>query len=201
MQHFVNDIPSIMSESLDGFLRSSGHGVLARLASAAGAKIILRQRIDPGKVSLVSGGGSGHEPAHAGFVGSGMLTAAVCGEIFASPTVDAVLEAIRAVTGPAGCLLIVKNYAGDRLNFGLAAEKARAEGLKVEMVIVADDIAIKGAAARSGGHFVRPQDCGPCGRKRSRSRQCQSRRRKDGQQHTIHRHSHERVHHSGPRHP
>ncbi|RVA85370.1 dihydroxyacetone kinase subunit DhaK, partial [Mesorhizobium sp. M7A.F.Ca.CA.004.02.1.1] len=84
-----------------------------------------------------SGGGAGHEPSHAGFVGKGMLTAAVSGEIFASPSVEAVLAAIRAVTGPAGCLLIVKNYTGDRLNFGLAAEKARAEGFRVEMVIVA----------------------------------------------------------------
>ncbi|WP_292634718.1 dihydroxyacetone kinase subunit DhaK, partial [Mesorhizobium sp.] len=73
---------------------------------------------------------------------AGMLTAAVSGEIFASPSVEAVLAAIRATTGPAGCLLIGKNYTGDRLNFGLAAEKARAEGLAVEMVIVADDIAL-----------------------------------------------------------
>ena len=78
-----------------------------------------------GKVALVTGGGSGHEPAHVGFIGKGMLTAAVCGDIFASPTVDAVLAAIRLVTGKAGCLLIIKNYTGDRLNFGLAAEKAR----------------------------------------------------------------------------
>ncbi len=77
------------------------------------------------KVALICGGGSGHEPAHAGFIGEGMLTAVVCGDVFASPTVDAVLAAIKTVTGPAGCLLIIKNYTGDRLNFGLAAEKAR----------------------------------------------------------------------------
>jgi dihydroxyacetone kinase len=93
-------------------------------------------------VALVSGGGSGHEPAHAGFVGEGMLTAAVCGEVFASPSVEAVLAGILAVTGDAGCLLIVKNYTGDRLNFGLAAERARALGRKVEMVVVDDDIAL-----------------------------------------------------------
>ena len=91
---------------------------------------------------MVSGGGSGHEPAHAGFVGQGMLTAAVCGDVFASPSVDAVLAGILAVTGDKGCLLIVKNYTGDRLNFGLAAERARAFGKKVEMVIVDDDIAL-----------------------------------------------------------
>jgi triose/dihydroxyacetone kinase / FAD-AMP lyase (cyclizing) len=150
MSHFVNDIHSLISESIDGYLRVAGGGMLSRLASEAGAKIVLQQSIDKTKVSLVSGGGSGHEPAHVGFVGQGMLTAAVCGEIFASPSVDAVLSAIRAVTGPAGCLLIVKNYSGDRLNFGLAAERARAEGLQVEMVIVADDIAIKDARQPRG---------------------------------------------------
>ena len=90
---------------------------------------------------MISGGGSGHEPAHAGFVGQ-MLTAAVCGDVFASPSVDAVLAAILAVTGPQGCVLIVKNYTGDRLNFGLAAERARSIGLKVSMVVVDDDIAL-----------------------------------------------------------
>lgn len=82
-------------------------------------------------MALITGGGSGHEPAHAGFIGKGMLTAVVCGEIFASPSVDAVLSAILTVTGPSGCLLIVKNYTGDRLNFGLAAEQAKALGHKV----------------------------------------------------------------------
>jgi len=86
----------------------------------------MRADWDKSKVAIVSGGGSGHEPAHAGFVGPGMLTAAVCGDVFASPSVDAVLAGILATTGPAGCLLVVKNYTGDRLNFGLAAERARA---------------------------------------------------------------------------
>jgi triose/dihydroxyacetone kinase / FAD-AMP lyase (cyclizing) len=150
MKHFVNEIETAISESIDGYLRVYGRGLLSRLADEAGHKIVLRRKVDKKKVSLVSGGGSGHEPSHVGFVGEGMLTAAVCGEIFASPSVDAVLTAIRAVTGPAGCLLIVKNYAGDRLNFGLAAEKARAEGLRVEMVIVADDIAIENAPRPRG---------------------------------------------------
>ncbi len=94
-------------------------------------------------VALLSGGGSGHEPAHAGYVGDGMLTAAVAGEVFTSPSVDTVLAAIRAVAGPAGALLIVKNYTGDRLNFGLAAELARADGILVEEVVVADDVALR----------------------------------------------------------
>jgi len=104
--------------------------------------VVARGDWDKSRVAVISGGGSGHEPAHAGFVGKGMLTAAVCGDLFASPSVDAVLNAIVAVTGDRGCLLIVKNYTGDRLNFGLAAEKAKRYGLKVEMVIVADDIAL-----------------------------------------------------------
>src|SRR6185436_933248 len=105
-------------------------------------KVAVRADWDKTKVAIVSGGGAGHEPAHAGFVGKGMLTAAVSGEIFASPSVDAVLAGILAVTGEPGCLLIVKNYTGDRLNFGLAAEKAKQLGYKVEMVIVSDDIAL-----------------------------------------------------------
>ena len=93
-------------------------------------------------VAVISGGGSGHEPAHGGYVGAGMLTAAVAGDVFTSPSTDAVLAGIRAVAGPAGAVLIVKNYTGDRLNFGLAAEMARTEGIPVEVVVVADDVAL-----------------------------------------------------------
>ncbi|KAF8674377.1 hypothetical protein HU200_048208 [Digitaria exilis] len=119
-------------------------------------KVVLRADVERGtydKVAVISGGGSGHEPAHAGFVGPGMLTAAVSGDVFASPPVDSILAAIRAVTGPKGCLLIVKNYTGDRLNFGLAAEQAKSEGYKMEMVIVGDDCALpppRGIAGRRG---------------------------------------------------
>ncbi|MBW9063019.1 dihydroxyacetone kinase subunit DhaK [Rhizobium herbae] len=142
MKHFFNRRETIVTEALDGLLSTSRAGRLARLDTFPEIKVILRAGWDKSKVAIISGGGAGHEPSHAGFVGKGMLTAAVSGEIFASPSVDAVLTAIRAVTGPSGALLIVKNYTGDRLNFGLAAEKARAEGFDVEMVIVADDIAI-----------------------------------------------------------
>ncbi len=140
-KHFINARDTIVTEAIDGLVTGAG-GRLARLDGFPEIKVVVRTDRDPGHVAIVSGGGAGHEPAHAGFVGKGMLTAAVSGEIFASPSVAAVLAGIRAVTGPAGCLLIVKNYTGDRLNFGLAAERARAEGLKVEMVIVADDIAL-----------------------------------------------------------
>lgn len=142
MKHFFNRRESIVTEALDGLLRTSVPGTLARLDSYPDIKVVVRADWDKSRVAVISGGGAGHEPSHAGFVGRGMLTAAVSGEIFASPSVDAVLTAIRAVTGKPGCFLVVKNYTGDRLNFGLAAEKARAEGFDVEMVIVADDIAL-----------------------------------------------------------
>jgi dihydroxyacetone kinase len=144
MKHFFNRREHIVTEAIDGLLLTSGRGLLARLDTYPDIKVVLRADWDKSKVAVISGGGAGHEPSHAGFVGRGMLTAAVSGEIFASPSVDAVLAAIRAVTGPKGALLIVKNYTGDRLNFGLAAEKARTEGFNVEMVIVADDVAIPG---------------------------------------------------------
>ncbi len=141
MKQFMNTKETLVTEALDGLIRASS-GRLARLDGYPHIKVVLRTDWDRSKVALVSGGGSGHEPSHAGFVGKGMLTAAVCGDVFASPSVDAVLAGILAVTGPAGCLLIVKNYTGDRLNFGLAAERARAFGLKVRMVIVDDDVAL-----------------------------------------------------------
>jgi triose/dihydroxyacetone kinase / FAD-AMP lyase (cyclizing) len=141
MNQFVNRKEDIVTEAVDGVVAASG-GRLARLDGYPHIRVIVRSDWQKDKVALVSGGGSGHEPAHAGFVGEGMLTAAVCGDVFASPSVDAVLAGILAVTGPAGCLVIVKNYTGDRLNFGLAVERARAFGLKVAMVIVDDDIAL-----------------------------------------------------------
>lgn len=141
MTQFMNKRENIVTEAIDGTLMASG-GRLVRLDGYPHIRVVIRADWDKSKVAIVSGGGSGHEPAHAGFVGPGMLTAAVCGDVFASPSVDAVLAGILAVTGPAGCLLVVKNYTGDRLNFGLAAERARAFGLKVSMVIVDDDIAL-----------------------------------------------------------
>ncbi|MGO6996368.1 dihydroxyacetone kinase subunit DhaK [Rhizobium leguminosarum] len=141
MSQFVNACEVMVTEAIDGLIGSSG-GRLSRLDGFPHTKVVLRSDWRGSKVALVSGGGSGHEPSHAGFVGKGMLTAAVCGDVFASPSVDAVLAGILAVTGDSGCLLIVKNYTGDRLNFGLAAERARAHGKKVEMVIVDDDIAL-----------------------------------------------------------
>ncbi|MFP2350698.1 glycerone kinase [Enterobacter ludwigii] len=139
---FFNDRKQLVNDAIEGILISAPHTNLVKLDIDPAIRVVARSDWDKSRVAVISGGGSGHEPAHAGFVGKGMLTAAVCGDLFASPSVDAVLNAIVAVTGDRGCLLIVKNYTGDRLNFGLAAEKAKRYGLKVEMVIVADDIAL-----------------------------------------------------------
>jgi dihydroxyacetone kinase len=149
VSHFINDRERIVCEAIDAEV-SLSNGALCRLDGFPAIKVVIRADWDRSKVAVVSGGGAGHEPAHVGFVGDGMLTAAVCGEIFASPSVDAVLAAILAVTGPPGCLLVVKNYTGDRLNFGLAAEKARALGVAVEMVVVGDDVALPSAPRPRG---------------------------------------------------
>ena len=142
MSHFINTKETLVTDAIEGFLRTAGSIDLARLDGFPQIKVVVNTAHAANRVAVISGGGSGHEPSHAGFVGRGMLAAAVCGEVFASPSVDAVLAGILAVTGKAGCLLVVKNYTGDRLNFGLAAEKARGLGLKVEMVVVGDDIAL-----------------------------------------------------------
>ncbi|WMV35526.1 hypothetical protein MTR67_028911 [Solanum verrucosum] len=150
----INDPNDVVTEFIEGLIEN--YPGLQYLDGFPEVKVVLRADVSGAKydkVAIISGGGSGHEPAHAGFVGEGMLTAAICGDVFASPNVDSILAGIRAVTGPMGCLLIVKNYTGDRLNFGLAAEQAKSEGYKVEMVIVGDDCALpppRGIAGRRG---------------------------------------------------
>ena len=106
-------------------------------------KVVKKKDINPQKVSLISGGGSGHEPAHAGFVGKGMLDAAVCGDVFASPSQIQVYNALKMVGTEKGVLMIVKNYSGDCMNFNNAASLAQEEGIKVDAVYVNDDIAVK----------------------------------------------------------
>ncbi len=147
--HFIEARDSLVTDAIDGLLAARG-GALARLDGYPDIRVVVRAERDPNKVAIISGGGSGHEPTHAGFVGEGLLDAAVCGDVFASPSADAVLAGILAVSGPAGCLVVVKNYAGDRLNFGLAAERARGLGIAVETVLVADDIALPEAKQPRG---------------------------------------------------
>jgi dihydroxyacetone kinase len=148
MKKLINRPEDVAEEMVQGLAvlqpgcaRIPGHKALIR-ADAGDA----RDR----QVAILSGGGSGHEPAHAGYIGAGMLSAAVAGEVFTSPSSDTVFAAIKAVAGNPGSLLVVKNYTGDRLNFGLAAEMARAEGIPVEMVMVDDDVALRGTAQATG---------------------------------------------------
>ena len=127
-QNIYNIPENIVEEAIDGLVFSSNN--IARLNGYPDIKVAVRsdwrQEIEgESEVAIISGGGSGHEPAHGGLVGKGMLTAAVCGDIFASPGVDSILSALVHVTGRAGCLIILKNYTGDRIAFGLAAEKAK----------------------------------------------------------------------------
>lgn len=150
MKKLINEPGAVVPDMLRGLCMADG-----RLALVPTIDVVLRADYetvrDRGQVALISGGGAGHEPAHAGYVGEGMLTAAVTGAVFTSPSVDAVLGAIRLVTGDGGCLLIVKNYTGDRLNFGLAAAIARSEGLQVDMMLVDDDVALDTSNSRTGG--------------------------------------------------
>ncbi|QVQ49998.1 dihydroxyacetone kinase subunit L [Spiractinospora alimapuensis] len=140
----VGDFIECLVSHSDGLAKVRGWNVVARADSGT---------TNSGQVAVLSGGGSGHEPAHAGYVGPGMLNAAVLGPVFTSPSVDDVLAGIRATAGAAGALLVVKNYTGDTLNFGLAAEMAKAEGIPVETVIVQDDVAIE-AASRVGSRGI-----------------------------------------------
>lgn len=142
MKKLINNPRNIVREMLEGQADlSPGQALLDA------EDVIVRADLpasEARRVAVISGGGSGHEPAHAGYVGHGLLTAAVAGDVFTSPSVDAILAAIRVAAGPAGVVLIVKNYTGDRLNFGLAAELAKQEGIPAEIVVVADDVALQG---------------------------------------------------------
>ncbi|SDN01869.1 dihydroxyacetone kinase DhaK subunit [Fictibacillus solisalsi] len=147
MDKLLQDPNQFVTDIVDGLVRSHPD----YYEKVEGVNVIKRKDGTPsGQVGLVSGGGSGHEPAHAGYVGEGMLSAAVCGEVFTSPTPDMVLEGIKAADGGAGVLLIVKNYSGDVMNFDMAKELAELEGIQVETVIVNDDIAIKNMEDRRG---------------------------------------------------
>jgi triose/dihydroxyacetone kinase / FAD-AMP lyase (cyclizing) len=148
MKKFINRTEDVVEEMMQGLAvlhpsstRLLGHKVMVRADA---------EQAHDQQVAVISGGGSGHEPAHAGYIGVGMLSAAVVGEVFTSPSSDSVFAAIKAVSREPGALLVVKNYTGDRLNFGLAAEMARAEGISVEMVIVDDDVALKGTGQATG---------------------------------------------------
>ncbi|GIN71533.1 dihydroxyacetone kinase subunit DhaK [Bacillus sp. J14TS2] len=147
MKKIINDPNETVQEMLEGLVMAYPQK-LQRLAETT---VVMRKDVPvTGKVGLVSGGGSGHEPAHAGYVGEGMLDAAVAGEVFTSPTPDQVLEAIKAVDSGNGVFLVIKNYTGDVMNFEMAAELAEAEGIQVEKVIVNDDVAVEDSSFTTG---------------------------------------------------
>ncbi|MGO3885418.1 MAG: dihydroxyacetone kinase subunit DhaK [Mycetocola sp.] len=151
MKKLINDPHDVVAESVAGFLRAESERVVR-----VGDTLAVRRADAPvaGKVALVSGGGSGHEPLHAGFVGSGMLDAAVPGPVFTSPTPDPIVAAAKEVDSGAGVLFIVKNYTGDVLNFETAAELAELEDVSVSTVIVDDDVAVKDSLYTAGRRGV-----------------------------------------------
>ena len=147
MKKLINDVDTIISESLDGFV--AAHGDIVTLG--ADHKFVRRKKLKQGKVALISGGGSGHEPLHAGFVGHGMLDAACPGQIFTSPTPDQMAAAALAVDTGAGVLYIVKNYEGDVMNFEMAAELASGPTARV---LTADDVAVETSTYSTGRRGV-----------------------------------------------
>ena len=150
MKKFINDPADVVKESLAGL--HAAHPDLVRVDFEN--QIVVRKGAPTGKVAIISGGGSGHEPMHGGFVGAGMLDAACPGEVFTSPVPDQMLAATKAVDGGAGVVHIVKNYTGDVMNFKLAAELAEDEGIQVESVLTNDDVAVEDSLYTAGRRGV-----------------------------------------------
>ena len=146
MKKMINKPENIVTEMIGGMLKAFPD----YLEQVGDLPVVKRKNKKEGKVALISGGGSGHEPSHAGFVGYGMLDAAVAGEVFTSPSADKVYEAIKVVDSGNGVLLIIKNYSGDVMNFEMAAEMAGMEGINVKKIIVNDDIAVENSTYTVG---------------------------------------------------
>ena len=151
MKKLINDPDAVVREALEGM--EAAHGDACGSSTTRTRSSAPTRRVQ-GKVGIVSGGGSGHEPMHGGFVGPGMLDAACPGEVFTSPTPDQMLEATKAVDGGAGVLHIVKNYTGDVLNFEMAADLAKGEGIEVEAVVINDDVAVQDSLYTAGRRGV-----------------------------------------------
>ena len=150
MKKFINQVENVEQEMLAGIAKAHPQ----QLQKLPDFNVLVRTQKKEGKVALISGGGSGHEPAHGGFVGTGMLDAAVAGAVFTSPTPDQVEGAIRAVATDAGVLLVIKNYTGDVMNFEMAAEMAEMDGIKCMNVIVNDDVAVQDSLYTTGRRGV-----------------------------------------------
>ena len=139
MKKFINAVDKVEDQMIQGMVKAYPQYV----KKLDCGNVVVRASKKEGKVALISGGGSGHEPAHGGYVGEGMLDAAVAGAVFTSPTPDQVYEGIKAIDADAGVLMVIKNYTGDVMNFEMAADMARDEGVKVAQVVVNDDVAVK----------------------------------------------------------
>ena len=151
MKKLINGVDDVLAQALEGF--GAAHVDLVRVHTEP-VFVTRAAAIPAGKVALISGGGSGHEPMHAGLVGTGMLDAACPGQVFTSPTPDQMLAAAQAVDTGAGVLFIVKNYEGDVMNFEMAAELAAAEGIEVAAVVTNDDVAVKDSLYTAGRRGV-----------------------------------------------
>lgn len=147
MKKIINDPNNVVADMIEGLVLAHPNYIRK---SDNGNILVRKDAPVSGKVGLVSGGGSGHEPSHGGFVGYGMLDAAVCGEVFTSPTPDQVYEAIKEVDSGHGVLLIIKNYTGDVMNFEMAKEMAEMDGIEVDYVVVNDDVAVENSLYTAG---------------------------------------------------
>lgn len=150
MKKIINDVAAVEEEMILGLVKAAPQ----KLRKLEYGTIVVREPKQEDKVALVSGGGSGHEPAHGGYVGEGMLDCAVAGTVFTSPTPDQVLEGIKAVATDKGVLCVVKNYTGDVMNFEMAIEMAADEGIKADYVVVNDDVAVKDSLYTTGRRGV-----------------------------------------------
>ena len=150
MKKIINEVENVEQEMIQGLVKSRPQ----KLEKLEAGNIVVRKERKQKKVALVSGGGSGHEPAHGGFVGRGMLDAAVAGPVFTSPTPDMVYEGIKAVATDAGVLCIVKNYTGDVMNFEMAVDMAKDEDIKADYVVVNDDVAVENSSFTTGRRGV-----------------------------------------------
>lgn len=147
MKKLINDPQNVVDEMLNGLVKAFED----KLQRVEGFEIISRKNPkDKGKVGIISGGGSGHEPAHAGYVGYGMLDCAVCGEVFTSPTPDQVFKAVQVADRGAGVFMVIKNYTGDVMNFEMAKDMAEAEGIEVDYIVVDDDVAVEDSTYTTG---------------------------------------------------
>ncbi len=150
MKKFINGVDQVENQMIQGMVKAYPK----HLRKLDCGNVVVRAKKKEGKVALISGGGSGHEPAHGGYVGEGMLDAAVAGPVFTSPTPDQILEGIKAVATDQGVLMVIKNYTGDVMNFEMAAEMAQMEGIQVKQVVVNDDVAVDGSLYTVGRRGV-----------------------------------------------